>query len=203
MKIAKREKYLDAIYKLILDNGISNLLMEDIAKQVGVTKMTLYNNFSTKNELIKAIISYRSKKFLEYISSQQNHTENAIDELMNVLKFQQQNPLPELPTFYKSFLQKNPRAFSLYLARFRRILKIFIVNNIKKGVEQGIYRQGIDADSIAQFSINTMDSMINRWLKSDITLDLNTTHEHIIIYHIRGIASPKGHEYLEIVLKND
>ncbi len=193
----KKEKYLDAIYNLIIEVGFDTLRMEEIAEKIGITKMTLYNNFTNKQVLYKAIVSYRSTKFLEFIDSVSVNQHNAIDELMAVLEFQHKNPFPELPTFYLSFLRANPRVFNLYKARFRRILKIFIVNNINRGIKEGVYLSTIDAENIATFSINTMENMMDKWLNSDMKMDLNSVHDNIITYHIRGIANAEGLRILE------
>lgn len=193
----KKDKYLDAIYKLIMQHGFNTLRMEEIAEKIGITKMTIYNNFVNKETLFKAIVSYRSNKFLDFLNAVGADQKNAVDELMAILVFQRENPFPEIPTYYESFLKANPRVFELYKAKFRRKLKLFVVNNINRGVVEGIYLQDVNAEDIANFSISTMDNMMDRWLKGAAKMNLNTTHEHIIFYHIRGIANADGLKLLE------
>lgn len=193
----KKQVYLEAIYRVYLVKGFKDLKIEDVAEDIGITKMTLYNNFDSKNEIIKSVLSYRSNKYLKFIDNMDNSKNNAIDDLMSVLAFQDEFPLPEIPTFYLSFLKAYPRVYRLYKAKLRRILKLFIINNIKKGIEEGIYISDINSDNIANFAINTMDNMIDKWLNGEVNLDLKTTHEHIITYHIRGIANQKGLKILE------
>lgn len=197
----KRRVYLEAIYRICLVKGFKDLKIDDIAEEIGITKMTLYNNFDNKDEIIKSVLSYRSNKYIEFIGSMDQSKNNAIDDLMAVLAFQDEFPLPEIPTFYLSFLKAYPRVYRLYKAKLRRILKLFIINNIKKGVEEGIYLSDINSDNIANFAINTMDNMIDKWLNKEVHLDLKTTHEHIITYHIRGIANQRGLKILETYKK--
>ena len=175
--------------------------MEEIAEKIGITKMTIYNNFSNKETLYKAIISHRSNKFLDFICNAPRKHSNAIEELMGVLIFQQHNPLPEMPIYYVSFLKSNPRVFNLYKAKFRRMLKIFVANNIVRGINEGIYISTIDSEQIANFTISTMDNMMDKWLKGDAQMNLNKTHEHIIHYHIRGVANSAGIKLMEHYLK--
>lgn len=197
----KRNKYIQEIYELTTKYGFSSMRMEEIAEKIGITKMTIYNNFSNKENLYKAIISHRSNKFLEFISNASHKHNNAIEELMGVLIFQRQNPLPDMPIYYVSFLKSNPRVFNLYKAKFRRMLKIFVANNIARGVKEGIYIPTIDSEQIAYFTISTMDNMMDKWLKGDAKMNLNITHEHIIHYHIRGIANFSGLKLMERYLK--
>lgn len=193
----KKSKYLQAIYNLIVQHGFNTMRMEEIAEKIGITKMTIYNNFDSKENLFRHIISYRSTKFLEFISSASKKHSNAIDELMGILKFQKDNPLPEMSTYYSTFLAANPRVYSLYKTKFRNALKKFVADNIRRGVDEGIYIKSIDPEHIANFTISTMDNMMYKWLKNEAEMDLNITHEHIILYHIRGIANPAGLRLLE------
>ena len=197
----KRDKYLQEIYELTTQYGFSSMRMEEIAEKIGITKMTIYNNFSNKETLYKAIISHRSSKFLEFISNATHKHDNAVEELIGVLEFQQHNPLPEMPIYYVSFLKSNPRVFNLYKAKFRRMLKIFVANNITRGIKEGIYLSSVNPEQIANFTISTMDNMMDKWLKGDAKMNLNITHEHIIHYHLRGIVNPAGQKLMEHYLK--
>lgn len=197
LKDKKSKKYLENIYQLSLEYGFNEFTMEEIAERIGITKMTLYNNFKDKETLKRYILSYRSEKYADYLNSLEDSRMNAIEELFSILDFQEKYPLPEIPVFYVSFLKANPRVFGLYKAKLRRILKKFIVNNIKKGMSEGIYLEGIDSDSIAVFMINTMENMMEKWLNNNIHLNLKKVHEDIICYHVRGIANAKGLKILE------
>ena len=198
----KKEKYLEAIYNLIIKHGFSSMKMEEIAENVGITKMTIYNNFLNKETLFKMLISYRSSKFIEFLENSNNEHKNAIVELLAILEFQKQYPFPEMPIFYSSFLRTNPRVFNLYKAKFRRTLKINIANNITRGIQEGIYLESTNAENIAHFSICTMENMMDKWVVSGSKMNLNTTHEHIIYYHIRGIANPTGFRLLDQYIKS-
>lgn len=191
------KKYLKEIYGLILEYGFNSLRMEEIAEKIGITKMTIYNNFKSKENLYMCIVSYRSNKFLEFIEKVAPRYNSAIDELLAILVFQRENPFPEVPTYYTSFLNANPRVFGLYKAKFRRTLKLFVANNIRRGIAEGIYLQDIDAEHIANFTISTMDNMMDKWLSGGAKMNLNTMHEHIIQYHIRGVANSLGLKLLE------
>ncbi len=197
----KKEKYLEAIYDLIIEHGFDSMRMEEIAEKIGITKMTIYNNFANKETLFKMLISYRSSKFISFLECADKGHKNAIVELLAILEFQKKYPFPEMPIFYSSFLRTNPRVFNLYKAKFRRTLKIFIINNINRGIEQGIYLGNTDAENIANFSICTMENMMDKWVVNGAKMNLNMTHEHIIQYHIRGIANPTGFRLLDQYIK--
>ena len=60
-----REKIIRAAAKLIIDKGVANTSLADIAKEVGISKGTLYYYYSTKGDLIFDI----SVRHMEHITS--------------------------------------------------------------------------------------------------------------------------------------
>lgn len=190
--MTRREKYLEKIYALFSSESIDGLTISDIAEKIGVTKMTLYNNFKDKNELVVSVINYRSLRYIEYIGRQNNKDANAIDELKRVLEFQHQNPLPMVPHLYRALQSNYPEQFKQHEERFRVSLKNFIEQNIIRGQREDIYRSDVNAEEIASYLIMTMDNMINSTVKNGLEVDLNQVHKNIIKYHIRGIANEKG-----------
>ena len=70
-------------------------------------------------------------------------------------------------------------------------------NNLNKGVEQGIYRKEIDVDIIAKLMISRIDALVNDELFPLTRYDFRKLLTENRIYHIRGIATLKGINYLE------
>lgn len=63
-KISARERLLDAAAHLFYDEGIAATGIDSIIKRAGVAKMSLYNNFSSKADLVQAYIYERHLKWL-------------------------------------------------------------------------------------------------------------------------------------------
>jgi len=59
---AKREEIVAAATRLFLDNGYELTSMEAVAREAGVSKLTIYSHFADKSELFQAIIQYRCDK---------------------------------------------------------------------------------------------------------------------------------------------
>ena len=59
---AKREEIVAAATLLFMENGYELTSMEAVARQAGVSKLTIYSHFADKSELFRAIIQYRCDK---------------------------------------------------------------------------------------------------------------------------------------------
>lgn len=54
--IEKAEAIMIAAGQLFIQNGFSNVTMDTIAKKAGVSKLTVYNHFGSKDELFNTVI---------------------------------------------------------------------------------------------------------------------------------------------------
>lgn len=198
--MTRRDKYLEKIYALFSTENMEGLTMSDIAERIHVTKMTLYNNFKDKNEIIESIISYRSARYIEYFDKVDCNNKNAIEVLFVVLEFQRKNPLI-VSHLYTSFFNSYPEQFKQHEERFKARLANFIRDNIVQGKTEGVYRENVDADEITTYLMMTMDNMLAKALRNGVKIDLNEVHKNLINYHIRGIANEKGLKIVNEKLK--
>jgi AcrR family transcriptional regulator len=60
-RLETRRRILDAAYGLFWRQGFLRVAMDDIAARADVTKRTLYQHFSSKDDLIKAALAYSSE----------------------------------------------------------------------------------------------------------------------------------------------
>lgn len=58
----KLQYILEESSKLFLRYGIKSLSMDDIARQLGVSKKTLYQYFSDKKELVQSVMKFHMEQ---------------------------------------------------------------------------------------------------------------------------------------------
>lgn len=62
-----KDKYLSDIIRILKEEGLG-LSMDTIAQKIGITKKTLYNRFSSKDQLIEDCLVQISDEFKESLS---------------------------------------------------------------------------------------------------------------------------------------
>ena len=60
-RVETRRRILDAAYGLFWRQGFLRVAMDDIAARAEVTKRTLYQHFSSKDDLIKSALAHSSE----------------------------------------------------------------------------------------------------------------------------------------------
>lgn len=192
-----RNKIISTAEVLFLKFGFKRVTMDDISNELGMSKKTIYQFFSDKNNLV-------SETVLRHISMEKN----ACDCLLH----QQENPVAFMLAITDTFgdLKKQINPSVLYdlkkyfkeswdiLNKFR-VEFIFnqILQNLKEGRDKGFYHSNFDEVLIARFYIHLVDFMINPENYALEKFDFKTIHSEMMKYHLRAICTEKGLKYLE------
>ena len=72
-KSAARQRLIETAEQLFYAEGIHAVGIDRIISEAGVAKMTLYNHFSSKDDLILAVLQYREEKFDILFQKWMNH----------------------------------------------------------------------------------------------------------------------------------
>jgi AcrR family transcriptional regulator len=65
----REEAILHALTDLTQAHGFANVTMDDIADTVGISKATLYQHFSSKNDLLRALMLQHTRQFTDWLAT--------------------------------------------------------------------------------------------------------------------------------------
>ncbi len=172
--------------------------MDDLAKDLGLSKKTLYQHFKDKKDVVsKAIHSIMNTQKCGIDDILEQSGQNAIDELFGISRqitvhLQTLNPAVayDLQKYY-------PKIWAEFIDYKQEIIYSYIMHNFNKGTEEGLYKADLNYDIIALIYVSRME--IYGWsdlgnLKKYSFEDIFNT---LFIYHVRGISNEKGLNYLQ------
>jgi TetR/AcrR family transcriptional regulator, cholesterol catabolism regulator len=181
--------------------GIKSITMDDVAMELGISKKTLYQYVTDKDDLVGKFIDNEIALRHEQICNCFKTDFNAIEELFEISIFmnkmmKDQNPATEhdLKKYYPHHYYKTVKV------RRERIFD-YILLNLRKGKEEGLYRKELNEEIIAKLYLSRVES-IN--LNDLFTVEEFTSIRlfiELLNYHIRGIATENGIMVLNKKLK--
>jgi AcrR family transcriptional regulator len=81
-----RDEILAASQTLIAERGYAAMSMDDLAARVGVSKPTLYSQFSTKEELVMAMAAQIMERLFSVVEDERAPGRSALDKLADLLR---------------------------------------------------------------------------------------------------------------------
>jgi len=164
----RREAILVAAARVIARSGVRGLRVEEVASEAGVSPPLLYYHFASRQGLIRAALERASDKapsaalrsqpggrtgyeavaaaLLAELDEQRTVRDNAIvwGEVSATAVFE-----PEL----RADVKRVTEAWSATVA-----------DAVRRGMEDGSVRPGVDPDQAAEVLITLVDGLCNRWL---------------------------------------
>jgi len=136
-------KIIDTVYALLLQKSIRDLSMEEVAKQAGVGKQTLYKWWPTKAALAMAMFHERMGAHLE--SMQSTSAEQAIRERVRRVIVAFQGPLGKIMADLIAEGQSEPDILRALYERHINDRRLATIDEIEGGKRSGELRPDTDA----------------------------------------------------------
>lgn len=191
----KKLHILKNVGKLYLKFGIRSVTMDDVANEFGISKKTLYQYFTDKEDLVGQVIDY----YLEnpIFNLDEPGSGNAIDRLFalrshvsRLLKHFNNNLEFELKKLYPLLYKK------VYEFKRKRIYNDTL-KNIQDGINDGVFRPDLDLEIIAKLQVGRMLYTLNP--ENDIFTEREIASielfDKVIGYHMHAICTEKGIKY--------
>lgn len=189
-------KDLNYIFEKVLDlfkrYGTRSVTMDDIAHELGMSKKTLYQEFTDKDELINRVIDYdmgQSKGFLEEVRQSDS---NAVQELFMVNRRMHSVRTLYSPTFYFDLKRYYPEIYNRWIQDKRSNMFTVITENLRKGKQEGIYRAEIDEHIIGRLHIARIEMLEGNNIIEEHEGFSNDFIQEVFIYHLHGICNEQG-----------
>jgi TetR/AcrR family transcriptional regulator, cholesterol catabolism regulator len=197
----KVDRILSESLRLFKKNGIRSVNMDDISKEMGMSKKTIYQYFANKSELVEKVLGYMHEQESMVCLDVDVTKMNAIDILLavsrNVSKqMKDLNPINafELQKYY-------PAIFREFVIKKRDHVFEQVKQNFAQGIAEGIYRNDLDIDLVARLYIQKLVDVHDPEFLSSVNFGFEKVFQVMFDNHIRGIANAEGLAYYEKQIK--
>ncbi len=193
----QQEKWLKQITELFLRFGIKALTMDDVARELGVSKKTLYQFVESKDDLVNKVIEGHLDLECRRAEVMSQTAADALDEMMMVIRDNVQDMRSMKANFIFDLQKYHRSAWERVQVYQREYLYKVVLDNLQRGVEEGLYRDDFDLDVIAKLHlIQTFSIFDDVWFpKPPYTFD-HLFKESILCY-LYSIVSDQGRQLLK------
>ncbi len=194
----KKQAILEKVAELFMRYGIKSVTMDDVAKALKMSKKTLYTFVSDKGDLVRQVMAGHCD--LEMAACElirENNLDNAMDELLEITKFVTAQIKNVHPSIHYDLEKYYPEAWGELEKHKLNYIYGTVVDNLNRGIEQGFYRENVNTAIIARLYVYKLDMFFDPEIFPPKEYNFLEVYMEMMRYHIRGVASKKGLEYLE------
>jgi TetR/AcrR family transcriptional regulator, cholesterol catabolism regulator len=181
--------------------GIKSITMDDVAIDLAISKKTLYQYVTDKDDLVGKFIDFEIELRQEEINKCFTDGFNAIEELFEISAFMNKMMRDQNPATEHDLRKYYPHHYQKIVKNRRERMYTSVLLNLKKGKTEGLYRDDFNDEIIAKLYLSRSENIhFNELFTVEEFTSLKLFLE-LITYHVRGIASEKGIIILEKKIK--
>ncbi|MGW8121901.1 TetR/AcrR family transcriptional regulator [Roseivirga echinicomitans] len=188
------DKILEKATELYTQFGIRSVTMDDIAKELGISKKTIYQYYKDKSELVSTITKYHFDIERQRFSGLSELSNNGVHELVllstslrDSIKETKINLLHELQKFY-------PKAWKMYEKFKVDVMKDSIIKVIERGKSEGYFRPSIDAELVAIMRIEQVQTFLLGNLVPRSKYSTEEIQMQLFDHFMHGLFTIEGHQ---------
>ena len=195
-----KERILVTSMRAFKERGIRSVRMDDIATALGISKRTIYEIYSNKEELLLDGImreDMASKRDSQLFAQDKSHT--VMDIIFHVYNRKMADMANINPLFF-SELGKYPRVISYLTNRTEKAHKEAL-DFLKRGIDEGYFVPFFDYNVVMKYISYSSKLMMGGPIYKEY--DANHLFTNVAMLFLRGFCTPKGVEFIDSKLMKD
>jgi AcrR family transcriptional regulator len=198
-----KQQIIGQAHTLFMRYGIKSVTMDDIARELGISKKTLYQYVDNKADLIQQIFLTKIEQEKKDMAIIREESVDAIEEIMKIARYVIRELRQLSPTTVYDLQKYYLSTWKAMEALHQRHVYSLIRENIDRGMAQGLYRQDINPDIIAKLYVAKTSLVADEELFPLGQYNIEELFKEYILYHMHGIAAPKGLQLLKAYMENE
>lgn len=173
---------------LFSQHGIKSVSMDDIARNMGISKRTIYEFFEDKETLLVKGIEYNHKKMKQVLIELEEGPYSVVEEIILFYEECMKRPRWYNRKFYDD-LKRYPKALELNeknKAEFsKKCMKLF-----SRGVKEGVFQKGINFEIVTLLAKEQIKMI--RPTGAFLNHSVSEVYKTVLFTFLRGICTEKG-----------
>lgn len=188
----KKEEILEQAKKIFMRYGLKSVTMDDISKELKISKKTLYKFVTDKNDLVAQVMQAYIENDQKLVNDLIKNSKNAIDEILAISEYVGGMMNNLHPSIHYDMEKYYPEAWEIFIGHKRNYVLNCMTENILRGIKEGIYRKDLNVPIVALIYVSRIDIVFDGQLFTPDEYKFADVYQEMMIYHLRGIASEKG-----------
>ena len=196
-----QEKIVAAATERMRLVGIRSVSIDDLCRELGISKKTFYVYFDTKESLVDAML-HRHEQHIVDEMNKRTQGKHIIDMVLNTLHLLQgARDIREVPPLVYDLKKYYPQQLHDHLSRLKEINRDFAARYLTQGVQEGFLRADINIEVTARVMASLHQVLMDKMAEAQRHPSIVSDAKVAINIFFRGLISEEGQQQLEERLK--
>lgn len=196
-----REKILDTTFRFLMDEGCRKVTMDEIAAFNGMSKRTIYENFSDKEDLIEQCIKYACGKMEHAVQSRLDQGSEFLDIVFDFPPRDSRSAMLRVMKFMDDVERYHPQVFARVKAYVSSIHADNMQSLLRKGIDEGLLLPSLPVEELAFILVRILDLFVDKKTMECRTIAQDDLFILLFVTYIRGLATEAGRKRIDVRIK--
>ena len=190
-------RILEGAMNLFNRYGVRSVTMDDVAREVSMSKKTLYQYFVNKDGLVTAVARYHMELERKAFFEIEERAENAIDALHQISQCMRKNIQDINPSMLYDLQKFHHDAWDLFLDFKNEFVRGHIEANLNKGIQEGCYRKEINVGILSKYRVEQVQMIFDQQIFPPEQFQFIEVQMQLLDHFIHGILTEKGRNHYQ------
>lgn len=191
-----RDRIIKMAEERFMRYGVKSITMDDIARELGISKKTIYQFFTEKGELVGVVMKNHIQAQQAILENIQKKAENPIDEVLKISEYLK-TTLQNTNIIVLFEVQKyHPETYKYFQDYKEKSIHSMLVKNLEKGKEMGLYRPEINVDILSKLRTEEITIGFNPTVFPPDKYTAQEVQVEFLDHFLHGICTLKGHKLI-------
>jgi TetR/AcrR family transcriptional regulator, cholesterol catabolism regulator len=187
-----RQRIIEDAAEMFRTYGIRAVTMDMLAQQMGISKRTIYENFSDKNELLVGVLQWMAVKQKELTTRAFDESENVIEAIFSLFDRMNEHFMNMSPAFRLDIIKHHNDIIRKLKDKREYQYPPDNSEMLKRGVKEGIFRKELDVEMTNQCLFEVMRMSHDKDSFNLENVNKSDLFRNFYINYLRGISTQKG-----------
>ena len=177
---------------LFMRYGIRSVSMDDIARQVSMSKKTLYQHYNDKDALVVAVVQAKFEEDRHDFDSVGQEAENTIEECILFSKMFRKRVKDLNPSLLYDLKKYYPKAWKMFEEHREACYEAMLKNMLARGKQEGYFRKEINENILVRMRIHQVEMGFDPDIFPPQDFDTWEVQRSLLDLFFNGICTTKG-----------
>lgn len=183
MEITSRQlEIIEAASKILTTSGVSGLTIKNLAKEMQFSESAIYRHFTSKEEIIIAMLNYLSdtiEKRLSNIVTSSDPEENFKALFSEQIKFFKVNPHFAVAVFSDGLMEESQRINEILLKLMNVKMK-HLMPIVMAGQQKGVFTNAITTEELIHIIMGAFKLQMFKWRVANFQFDITRNGDNMV-----------------------
>ncbi|MBF5026658.1 TetR/AcrR family transcriptional regulator [Planobacterium oryzisoli] len=195
-----KTEFLTRVAELFLEFGAKTLTMDEVAREFGISKKTLYQRYRNKEALLEDVLHLKLQEIIDKMQQLDLEIDNAIDRMLCRDEVIDKAVDSTNTVLIKQLLRYYPSIFSTHMQNFFEKFSDVLIHNIQRGRKQGFYRDDFDERIYSKFFFQLIMSYDSSTFVDVSEIERLEYQNGVMEFYLQAITTEKGKQYLKSII---